>query len=244
MSYVKESIKKIFDKMGYKLVSKSMKPYNDDSMFSGLSRLLHNGIKPKLVIDVGAAKGSWTESALNVWPDAAFLLIEPLEEQIGSLESLKGRCSNIEYRIAVAGETDGEVNLNVSDDLDGSGVYDSQTPNSRRVPVIPIDKAAESLTGPVVIKLDTHGYEQPILKGAVKTLQRTQALIIEVYAFDISPTCLKFYELTSYLDKLGFRLGDVLEVSRRPGDKLLWQADAIYYRKDHPAFQNSHYSNG
>ena len=40
---------------------------------------------------------------------------------------------------------------------------------------------ASSLPGPYMIKLDTHGYEVPILCGATETLRNTNLLVIETY---------------------------------------------------------------
>ena len=59
--------------------------------------------------------------------------------------------------------------------------------------------AQYSLPGPHLIKLDTHGYEVPILCGATETLRNTNLLVIETYNFRLieaacffmksSPTC-------------------------------------------------------
>jgi FkbM family methyltransferase len=168
-------------------------------------------------------------------------LIEPLTEQQDTLEQFKRLNPNVHYHLAVAGEEQGEVILTISDDLDGSGVYGEQTGNSRKVPVIAIDDIAGGVES-CIIKLDTHGYEVPILKGAAKTLINTHALIIEVYGFRISPTCLLFHELTAHLDALGFRLIDIVDIMRRPKDNAFWQADAIYIRKDHAVFLDNNYA--
>lgn len=241
MNKITETIKKLLDKAGYEVHSKATKFAGSDLMSSGLERLKSNGLNPSCIIDVGAAQGTWTAKAIQYWPGSNFELIEPLQEQKNILDQLKKTYSNINYHLAVAGEEQGEVYLNISDDLDGSGIYGEQAGNSRKVPVITIDQIAVEQKS-CMIKLDTHGYEVPILKGAAKTLLHTEALIIEVYGFYISPTCLLFHELTAYLDALGFRLIDLVDIMRRPKDRAFWQADAIYIRKDHQVFLDNNYS--
>lgn len=240
MSIITVAIKKFLGKVGYEIKSKSFNYDGPETMSGGLERLKLNRIIPDAIIDVGAAQGTWTTKALACWPESSYELIEPLLEQRETLEALKKTHSNINYHMAVAGEKCGEVLLNISDDLDGSGIYGEQTGNSRKVPVVTID-GITAAARTCMIKLDTHGYEVPILKGAVKTLLKTEALIIEVYGFRISPTCLLFHELTAHLETLGFRLIDLVDIMRRPKDNAFWQADAIYIRKDHAVFLDNNY---
>src|ERR1700730_15699226 len=58
--------------------------------------------------------------------------------------------------------------------------------------------AQYSLPGPYLIKLDTHGYEVPILCGATETLRNTNLLVIETYNFRLIESCLLFDEIIAY----------------------------------------------
>ncbi len=238
---IKFVLKRILKANGYSLRRNDLTIVEPGSMLAGLQRIKNLTIAPAIVIDLGAAAGTWTTTALSVWPDAGYHLIEPLEEQVGSLNALQAAHPNIHYHLAVAGEAAGRTWLNVSPDLDGSGVYGAPSDNTREVPVVTIDDIVKDLPGNILIKFDTHGYEVPILKGSMEALKRTSALVIEVYGFKLSPTCLVFHELSAYLDTLGFRLADIVDMMRRPGDQLFWQADAVYLRKDNPAFDNASY---
>ncbi len=241
---IKNVIKKIVSATGYTLQRKpnvsSSNNLDENSMSAGLERMRNLGISPKSVIDIGAAQGTWTKKAIDIWPSAEYHLIEPLVENERALMQLKTEYPKIKYYLSVAGEIDGTVNLHVSDDLDGSGIYENNSATSRVVPVIPVDSILTNQD--VLVKLDTHGYEIPILKGAIKTLQNTSLLVIEVYGFFVSPTALLFNQLTNHLDDLGFRLIDIVDIMRRPGDQAFWQCDAFYLRKDHPVFKNNSYA--
>jgi FkbM family methyltransferase len=243
MSIFKSIIKKAVQKAGYQIQKRNVSAYinEDSSMVSGLNRMKSFGVNPNIVLDIGAAQGTWTQKSLRSWPDAKYELIEPLNEQEEILSQLKSLHPNINYHLAVAGESPGQTWLNVSPDLDGSGVYGNREGNARKVPVIVVDDIVKGMAGNILIKMDTHGYEVPILKGAQQALKRTTLLVIEVYGFYISPTCLLFHELSTYLDKLGFRLIDLVDIMRRPGDRAFWQADAFYIRKDNPVFETNSY---
>jgi FkbM family methyltransferase len=193
-------------------------------------------------VDLGAAQGFWTEKSLTVWPNAKYELIEPLTEQISALNELKKKNSKINFHSAVAGESSGEIGLNVSSDLDGSGIYAENDKNARKVPVVMIDEVVRHIDGAILLKFDTHGYEVPILNGAKESLKRVSAIVMEVYGFKISPTCLVFHEMSAHLDQLGFKLVDIVDIMRRPGDQAFWQADAFYIRKEHPVFNKVSYA--
>jgi hypothetical protein len=98
-----------------------------------------------------------------------------------------------------------------------------------------------SLTGPFLLKLDTHGFELPILEGATQTLARTEVVIAEVYNFKIGENCSRFARFTEHMETLGFRVFDVLEPVRRPGDDALWQMDFVFRRADYRAFSQNSY---
>ncbi len=248
MSLIKSFIKKIFSYTGYDIqkihVMSNMANASTGvlEMSKGIERMQQLKIFPDIVVDIGAARGEWSEMAMKIWPSAQYKLIEPLSEQTGKLNQLKSSYTNLSFYTAVAGEAPGEIIFNVSDDLDGSGIYGIDETNARKVPVITIDDIVKDSPGTIVIKLDTHGYEVPILKGSKEALKKTSLLIIEVYGFYVSPTCLLFQELSAYLDNLGFRLIDIVDIMRRPGDKAFWQADAFYLRKEHPVFAKDSYA--
>ena len=196
------------------------------------------------VIDVGAAAGRWTQRARPHFPDARFLLIEPLRERVAELEALRTADSRIDFVSAVAGREPGETTFNVTDDLDGSGVADSPGEASRTVKVTTIDGEVtrRQLPGPYFIKLDTHGYEVPILEGAMGVLCHTSLLMIEAYNFQLTDGCLRFPQLCTWLEKpFGFLPCDAVEPIRRPGDLVLWQMDIVFARMDAPFFSRKTY---
>ena len=208
-----------------------------------LARTKAHGLLVNTIIDVGASNGIWSERALKQFPDAKFLLVEALQEREEELRQLVQRHSNFDYVLAAAGEQQGETTFTVSGDLDGSGVGGGPGAENRTVPVTTLDIEVEKrgLPPPYFIKLDTHGFEVPILNGSRACLEKTAVLMIEVYNFKVSPWSLRFHEMCAHLDGLGFRCFDMVNPMLRAKDDCLWQMDLLFARSDAEVFKYEHY---
>lgn len=210
-------------------------------MLRSLERLKKIGIVPETIIDVGAAKGHWFQGAREVFPNVKGILVEPLAEQLEEMDPSLKMDENIKIINAVAGDTDSFVDFVLTDDLDGSGVYSADQGEVKRLPQIRLDQTQPS-QGAIILKLDTHGYEFPILDGAQNILDSIEAVVVEIYGFYVSPTAPLFHELSAKMMSLGYRFYDIVEVVRRTEDGAFWQADAVYVKDSHPVFQNNRYS--
>lgn len=197
---------------------------------------------PATFIDIGASDGIWSLRARRHFPRAKFLLFEPLAERQAALARLKAR-HGFDVVPAAAGDRAGQVAFAIDPALDGSGVAAPGATGTRSVAVETIDAAvaAHALPGPYGLKLDTHGYEIPVLSGATHVLTQTQLLIIEAYNFELTPGCLRFHELCAWLEARGFRCVDLADPMRRPGDGALWQMDLAFAPADGPLFISNRY---
>lgn len=238
--FMKRTFLRALDRLGYVLIKKKsgMRP-TKASMQLALKRLAEKS-RFDVIVDIGAAGGTWTEMAMKYWPDAYFELVEPLLEQKRKMSQKLINHQSLRFNLAVAGSQSGKVQFNVSDDLDGSGIYGASQ-NAREVQVLTLNEILTKNKGRALVKLDTHGYEIPILKGASEVIDQIDAFIIEVYGFKVSKDSLLFHELSTYLWGLGFRLIDLVDITHRPIDEAFWQADAVYVREDHPAFSYTSY---
>ena len=215
-------------------------------MLQGLGRVKSRGAGFSTIIDVGAAAGSWSQSAFEVWPSAEFVMFEPLAERKEELQQLTAKFKNFHFVAAAAGESTGQVIFNISDDLDGSGIADgtNNVSTTRSVNVCRLDTTIRSLNlqGPYLIKLDTHGFEVPIIEGSSEILGDVELFIIESYGFQIAEKSLLFWEMCQYMDAKGFRLIDIVDIMHRPGDGAFWQCDAFFAPKKMKVFLNNSYS--
>lgn len=226
------------------LVSKVWEnPFAQFTAPEALARVRAHGFPVASVIDLGASDGRWSRKTMVHFPQARFLAVEPLEERAAALEALKAECPRFDYVIAAAGSGGAsEVRLNVSADLDGSTV-DGQGGQARTVRSATLDELVteRKLPGPHLIKFDTHGFEDEILRGAEETLSRTSVIIMEVYNFQISPHALRFPRMCARMEELGFRCYDMADPLLRPHDRCLWQMDFYFCRADAQPFSHSQY---
>lgn len=213
------------------------------SMEALLRRAAGHGIPVAGVVDIGASDGKWSRMALRAYPEASVLAVEPLVERREALEALKSEHARFDYALCAAGAEAGELNLNVTEDLDGS-TMESSGGESRSVPVQPLDAlvSARELAGPYLLKFDTHGYELSVLEGARETLKRTNLLLMEVYNFPIAPQALRFPQMCVHLEELGFRCLDICDPLHRPLDGALWQMDLLFASTDQSVFSRGGYS--
>jgi FkbM family methyltransferase len=214
-----------------------------DSMAGGLAQLARLGFQPRTVIDAGVANA--TPELYSTFPSASILLIEPLAEFEPFLQKI---CStyNAQYVLAAAGSAPGSATFHVhADKFSSSLLTEVEGPGvdgaPRTVPVVTVDQlcAEKKLSGPYLIKLDVQGAELQVLAGAARTLQQTEAVILEVSLFGTMIGGPQFFDIVSYMKGAGFVAYDIFAVNYRPLDGALAQVDMIFVRED-GFFRQSH----
>jgi FkbM family methyltransferase len=238
---IKKVIQRILNKFGYQIYKKKdleKRWVDKNNMLAGLERSFQKGIEIETVIDIGASNGMWSESCIKYYPEASYFLIEAQKEHQFSLDKFKGKYTNVDYKIAAAGGREGFVFFDNSDLFGGLAIEKEDDRNLVKVPITTIDSevVTNALKPPFLVKLDTHGYELPILEGAKETLKNSNIVIIEVYNFIIADESIRFWEMCVYMDKLGFLPIDLVDVLHRKKDNSLWQFDLIFIKKERKEF--------
>jgi FkbM family methyltransferase len=212
-------------------------------MAGGLAQLARLGFQPRTVIDAGVANA--TPELYSTFPSASIVLIEPLSEFEPFLRQI---CSsyNAQYVLAAAGAAPGSATFHVHADKFSSSLLAEVEGASvdgapRTVPVVSLDQLSseKNLSGPFLIKLDVQGAELQVLAGASRTLQHTEAVILEVSFFASMIGGPQFHDVVSRMKDLGFVAYDVFGFQYRPLDGALNQLDMIFVREDGP-FRRSH----
>lgn len=197
------------------------------------------------VLDVGASDGSWSAECMHAYPDAWYHLIEAQESAHGSALSDFCRAHpRTSCVFAAAGPHPGTAYFDATDPFGGLASSDPCAGEAiLTLPMTTLDAEvhAKSLRPPYLVKLDTHGYEFPILDGAAATLAQANVVVVEMYNFDIAPDCVRFPGMIQRLEDAGFLPFDLVQIRRRPADHCLWQFDLVCLRKTAACFQGNTY---
>jgi FkbM family methyltransferase len=207
-----------------------------------LRRIAARGIEVGTVIDIGASNGAWSQSAMKVFPDAQYLLIEAQKVHEPQLKLFTAAHSNAQYVIKAAGERPGTVFFDASDPFAGQA-SDTAAPGLVELPVTSVDHeiTSRNLPGPYLLKFDVHGFELPILRGAQSALANTSLLVMECYNFQIAGDMLLFPDMCRYMQERGLRVIDMSEPLWREKDKALWQMDFFFVQAERLEFQTNSY---
>jgi FkbM family methyltransferase len=237
---MKKIIKFLFSYCGYEIHHKnSVKTIPRSSMLKSIEWLQKNHFDVKTILDVGASDGRWSKDCMKHFPDSHYILFEPQPCHSSALDSMEeeygGEITIIKKAV---GEKSGKTYFDITDPFGGS-LVDSKTSNAVEVSLTSIDDSIKEtgLEGPFLLKLDTHGFEIPILEGASRTLNHCMVLVIEAYNYNIEPGSVLFWQLCQYLDKKGFRPIDIVDIMYREYDNSLWQMDIVFIKSSWAGYE-------
>ena len=141
-----------------------------------LENLKRNGFNPKLILDIGAYEGKWTEEVLTIFPSAHFLMIEAqINKEIKLKSVVKRNIDKVEYKITLLSSKDNEQLLFNQYETASSVLVEHFETGAQKTLINSM--SLDSLVSDTkfqksdFIKLDTQGFELEILKGGKNTLK-------------------------------------------------------------------------
>ena len=200
-------------------------------------RLFSVSSSPATVIDVGVATG--TPDLYRAFPNARFLLVEPLEEYS---EAMRTICTQIDGEIiqTAAGNENTTMKMTVQRDMMSSSFIKAIHPGDqgltttdRDVPVRRLDTLVEerNLKGPFVVKVDVQGFEKKVLEGCAGFIDQVDAFILET-PLRKNGIGTDFSELVIFLDSIGYCIYDIVGLNNRVLDGALLETDTIFVKRD------------
>ena len=208
---------------------------------SPLARLRDADVAVATVFDVGAALGDWSRECAKTFPEARYLLVEPLHEFSAALARVTASLSAAEHVRVAAAAADGDLSFNVHADLVGSSVYREAEGASvdgvpRTVPAVSLDTLARErkAVGPYLLKVDVQGAELEVLRGGQHVLRETQAVILEVSFIEFFDGGSLAHEVIAEMSNRGFVVYDILDLIDRPLDGTLAQANVVFVPEASP----------
>ena len=129
-------------------------------------------------IDFGAYNGDTVLKFYEKFPLARIIAVEPDRRNFRKLKENTAHIENIAYYNALVSDTDGKVYL---DNNKGRGAHES-TDGTLSAEALTVDslikKEKQTLSGPLVIKLDVEGNELKALSGAGETIRELKPVIV------------------------------------------------------------------
>lgn len=210
-----------------------------------LLRLRDAGMVPQTVIDVGAAFGDWSVACAGVFPQAEFVLLEPIEEYRSILEPRAAQLAHATVLTSAASNVSGTTTINVHQDFVGSSLLNETEGGGvdgvpRAVTTRRLDDVAQShsLQAPFLVKLDVQGAELRVLEGAEGAIESALAVLLEVSFLEFFVGGAEFARVIAHMKERGFVASDIFGLMRRPIDRALAQADVLFVREDAPVRHN------
>lgn len=209
------------------------------SFVEGLAQVKQVGFEPATIVDVGAAHGNFTRACLSLFPNARYLVVEPLIEFRAGLQALASEHQNVTFENVAAGTQDGTATFHVHRDWDGSSLY-RETEGAqvdgveRTVPLRSLDSLAAQyqLPAPYLIKVDVQGAELDVLRGGLNTLRGCEYVLLEVAMYQFFVGGPQFADVVEFMHARNFAAYDIFGTLYRPLDNALSQVDMAFVRAD------------
>ena len=203
-------------------------------MISFLHRLKKIDFIPNKVLDIGAEKGSWTESSLKIFNSCTYTLIEPIG--YSELNKFKNHLDKFTVINTILNNYDGEVDWYEMRNT-GDSINKERTHHFNNC--FPLKKECKQLDTIFknenfdLIKIDVQGAEIKVLEGGKELIKNTSFIIIEMpFMCQYNENTPNFLEHIKKLDELGFIPYDIVE-QHRCDETLLFQVDICFINKNY-----------
>ncbi|MBI3442706.1 MAG: FkbM family methyltransferase [Candidatus Sungbacteria bacterium] len=171
------------------------------------------------IVDVGANIGQFAQDIRSALPDAYIYSFEPLKDCYDDLLiAMKNDKKFKAFNVAL-GALSEEVTMHRNDYSASSSILDmaqshkdlypyTKNTHDEKIVVRRLDDMRElhpdNLKKEILIKIDTQGYEDRVIRGGIEFLKNTKVIIIETSFITLYEEQLLFAEIYKMLTLLGF----------------------------------------
>jgi FkbM family methyltransferase len=197
----------------------------------------------KTVIDVGAHNGEFSSAAHSVLQNARIYAFEPLPECCDKIRKTLGKNDFLEVFQVAIGDENGSVTFwrssfsKASSILRMSNLHQAAFPWSAEneaieVPLKSLDDFADTLElrPKTLLKIDVQGFEDRVLRGATRILDKVDFVIVEVSVAPLYDGQAQFDSIYNMLLSSGFEYSGNLDQLNSPLDGTPLQVDALFTR--------------
>lgn len=190
------------------------------------------------VVDVG---GHWGEFAkmmrTTVGYSGPIESFEPSSDSFAVMKRNMQRDARWSGQQCAIGAIRDQLDLNVFASTDGNSLRPVAVTGTlgpartERVEVWPLDEVC-TLTGKLLLKSDTQGFDLEVLAGASGVLDRTEAIVIEVPVVNTYVDAPTLIPIVQRLDDLGFELAGLFPLVMNRSDRVrVLEFDGVFIRR-------------
>ena len=198
------------------------------------------------VLDIGANTGQFGRQLRRAGYRGRIHSVEPLSRAFAELRHAAGRDHAWTVERAAVSGARGTLTMNVSRNSVSSSVLPilqrsvAAAPQTRyvateQVPATTVDDLVAThgfVPDRTLLKVDVQGYEQAVLDGAAKTLERFAAIRTEMSLVALYEGQVLMPELVESLTGRGFELWFLEPGFTEPGTRRLLQLDGVFLRRE------------
>lgn len=182
-----------------------------------------------LIVDVGAAIGTWSRLAHKIWPAVEILAIEP---QPNFVKELITTNAVKHVRNCVISDACGPISFNVTDDgWSSSLLYEGTSKIQTQAHTLEciIDDLKLDFEN-MFVKTDLQGHDFISFQSIGKYLNQVNVVQMECQIAPYAPRMTGLSKRIIAMAKLGFEVYEIFEPLYRPSDSALGQVDVIFLR--------------
>ncbi len=247
---MKQLISEFFSRLGYVFVKKHefvryKRFYRDRKRHINL----FNRLNFDLVLDVGAHEGGFVNEIRSIGYKREIFSFEPVIESFEILS--KKSLSDNSWRVFnyALGETEDKLEINISNNFVSSSILsanenhikaapDSISLTKQIVDIKTVDRIFSELElgnyKSMLLKIDTQGFEQQVLNGAMENLNKFKAIKLELSNIHLYKDSFYFYEISEWLYQRGFNLVSIENGFYDKNNFELLQFDGLFLNKNSP----------
>ena len=247
---IKKYINNFFSLFGYTIQKKHNRKKFIDDLYPILIKKEH-----PIIFDVGASKGQSIERYQRLYKNSIIHSFEPVENEYNLLKEKFKNNPNIYLSNVGVGDQLGEGLINITKNTGHSSFLninkntrwinersksagvkgDEYISKQENVSIITLDEYCKknNIGNIDILKIDTQGYEDKVLKGCSELIKNEKINLIQVELIfaDIYEKSLNFYDIERYLIPNNFRLfannnfGSLY-------NNYSWQTELLYVHKN------------
>ncbi len=197
-----------------------------------------------LVLDVGANTGQFGSSLRTKGYRGKIISFEPISSVFETLATQARADGNWEARHFAVGAVSEKALINVADSTVFSSLLEANSAATRyceaaatsrqeTIEVRRLDDLFPDLSGNVLLKIDTQGYERQVLEGGSHVLPRLKGILMELPIINLYEGSWKLHEALAFMSDAGFVPAQIQPVNFHSMDDVsLVEVDCLFRPRD------------